>query len=150
MKRVWLPFHQIWSTDAGMSYFLVVLVVVLFVVFPLAHLGLLEQFLVDIAFSLMLVSGALATHRSHFLTGLIIVLTVAELVVHWLAMYLPSFHHPLLDAFFVAACFACFVVVLMLQVFRPGPITIHRVLGAVAAYLSIGITWALPTMRRAL
>jgi hypothetical protein len=141
MNRVWLPLHHVWTTDAGMTYFLGVLVVVLFIVFPLAHLGLVERFLVDIAFSLMLISGAIATHRSHFLTALIIVLTVAGLIVHWLTMYLAAFRHPLLDAFFAIACFGSFVVVLMLQVFRPGPITLHRVLGAVAAYISIGITW---------
>lgn len=141
MNRVWLPLHHVWTTDAGMSYFLIVLIIVLFVVFPLAHLGLVEHFLVDIGFSLMLISGALATHRTRFLTSLIIVFTVGGVVIHWLTMYLPSFHHPLLDAFFIAGCFAAFFIVLMLQIFRPGPITLHRVLGAVAAYLSIGITW---------
>jgi Ion channel len=55
-------------------------------------------------------------------------------------MYLPWSRHPLPDAFFALACFASFVVVLLLQVFRPGLITLHRVLGAVAAYISIGIT----------
>jgi Ion channel len=124
-----------------MSYFLGVLAVVLFIIIPMAHLGLLERFLVDIAFSFMLISGAIATHRSHFLTALIIALTLAGLIVDWLTMYLPSFRHPLLDAFFALACFASFVIVLMLQVFRPGLITLHRVLGAVAAYISIGITW---------
>lgn len=141
MKQVRLPFHHIWTTDAGMSYFLVVLVVVIFIVFPLSHLGLLERFLVDIGFSLILISGALATNRTHSLTVLIIVVTVAELTVHWLTMYVPSFRHPLLDAMLAATCFSCFFVVLMLQVFRPGPITLHRVLGAVAAYLTIGIDW---------
>jgi hypothetical protein len=141
MSQVWLPVKHAWTTDAGMSYFLLILILVLFVVFPLAHLGMVEHFLVDVGFSLMLISGALATHRTKFLTSLIIVLTIAALAVHWLTMYLSAFHCPLLDAFFLAACFAAFFVVLMLQIFRAGPITLHRVLGAVAAYISIGITW---------
>jgi hypothetical protein len=65
-----------------MRYFLGVLVAVLFIIFPMAHLGLLERSLVDIAFSFMLISGAIATHRSHFLTALIIVLPIAGLLVH--------------------------------------------------------------------
>jgi voltage-gated potassium channel Kch len=46
-----------------------------------------------------------------------------------------------LDAVLIMLLFCCFVVVLMLQVFHSGQITLHRILGAVAAYLSIGIAW---------
>jgi len=28
------------------------------------------------------------------------------------------------------------------QTFRPGPVSVHRVMGGVAAYLLIGVTWA--------
>lgn len=124
-----------------MSVFLGVLVVVLFVLLPLGHLGPLPRFFVDVGFSLVLISGAVATNRSVFLTCLIIVLTVASLFVHWAGVLVSSFRNPVLDAVLIMLLFGSFVVVMMLQVFRCGRITIHRVLGAVAAYLSIGITW---------
>jgi hypothetical protein len=124
-----------------MSFFLAVLVVVIFVVVPLAGLGLVERFLVDIGFTVMLISGALATNRNLLLTWLIIILTIAGLVVHWAGVYDSSLHHPVLDAILIMLLFGCFVVVMMLQIFRAGRITLHRVLGAVAAYLSIGIGW---------
>jgi hypothetical protein len=57
---------------------------VIFVVLPLSGLGLVERFLVDIGFSVMLTSGALATHRHVLLTWIIIMLTIAGLVVHWM------------------------------------------------------------------
>jgi hypothetical protein len=136
-----LPLARLWATDSAMSYFLAIMTVALFVVIPLAHLGLLARFLVDAVFSLMLITGALATHRGRTLAGLIIALTVGSVVIHWLTFYLASFHHPLLEAFLIMSCFASFVVLLILQIFRTGPITLHRVTGAVAAYLSIGITW---------
>jgi hypothetical protein len=50
----------VWTEDRGMSFFLAVLVVVLVVVVPLAGLGLVERFLVDVGFSIMLISGAVA------------------------------------------------------------------------------------------
>ena len=124
-----------------MSFFLGVLVLVIFVVLPLSGLGLVERFLVDIGFSMVLISGALATHRRVVLTWIIIMLTIAGLIVHWMSMYISSFQHPVLDALLIMLLFGCFVVVLMLQVFRSGQITLHRILGAVAAYLSIGIAW---------
>jgi voltage-gated potassium channel Kch len=131
----------LWADDRGMSFFLAILVVVVFVVLPLAGIGLVGRLLVDVAFSLMLISGALATNRNVVLTWIIITLTVGGLVVHWVGMSTLSFRHPVLDAVLIMLLFGCFVVVLMLQVFRAGQITLHRILGAVAAYLSVGIAW---------
>jgi len=37
---------------------------------------------------------------------------------------------------------AILVVVTLRHTFRPGPISVHRVMGGVAAYLLIGLTWA--------
>lgn len=136
-----MELHWLWTEDRGMTFFLGVLVVVIFVVLPLSGLGLVERFLVDIGLSMVLISGAIATHRHVVLTWFIIMLTIAGLVVHWMSAYISSFQHPVLDAVLIMILFCCFVVVLMLQVFRSGQITLHRILGAVAAYLSIGITW---------
>jgi hypothetical protein len=136
-----LQLQWLWTEDRGMSFFLGALVAVIFVALPLAGAGLVARSLADISFSMMLISGALATHRNVLLTWIIITLTIAGLVVHWMGLYISSFQHPALDAVFMMLLFGCFVVVLMLQVFRSGQITLHRILGAVAAYLSIGIAW---------
>jgi hypothetical protein len=136
-----LRLQWLWAEDRGMSVFLGVLVTVIFVVMPLADLGIGVRFLVDIGFSMMLISGALATHRHALLTWIIIVLATAGLTVHWMDVLISSFHHPGLDAVLIMLLFGCFAIVLLLQVFRSGRITLHRVLGAVAAYLSFGIAW---------
>ena len=134
-------FRWLWSEDRGLSLFLAVLLVVIFVVVPLAGLGLVERFLVDIGLSTMLISGAVATNRNIVLTCIIILLTITGLGVHWAGVLVPSFRHPVFDALLIMLLFGCFVVVMMLRVFCGGRITLHRVLGAVAAYLSIGIAW---------
>jgi voltage-gated potassium channel Kch len=136
-----LPFFTWWTSDRGMSLFLLVLVVQVFFIFPLAGLGLLERFAVDIVFSLMMIAGAVALERNRILTIVMVLLAVLGVVVHWTSLYIPSFHHPGLDAAFLMGLFASFVVLMMMHIFRPGAINLHRVLGAVAAYLSIGITW---------
>jgi hypothetical protein len=140
--EVKIPFFQAsWTSDKGMSLFLVILIVVIFVVFPLAGMGVFEGFMVDILFSAMLISGALANRRNRALTTVVILLTIGVLAVHWLSFYASGPSHPLLDASFVLGLFGCFVVIMLTEVFRPGAITINRVQGAVAAYLSVGITW---------
>ncbi|MGH9745756.1 MAG: potassium channel family protein [Candidatus Acidiferrales bacterium] len=140
--RLKIPFLQgTWTSDKGMTLFLGILIVVIFVVFPLAGMGILERFLVDIGFSALLISGALANRQNRVLTGIVIVLTIGVVTLHWITLYLSGKPHPLLDASFVMGLFACFVLIMLMEVFRPGAITLHRVQGAVAGYLSFGITW---------
>jgi hypothetical protein len=140
--RLKIPFFEgTWTSDKGMTLFLAILIVVIFVVFPLAGMGIFERFLVDIGFSAMLISGALANRQNRALTGVVIVLTVGVIAIHWLSLYVTGTPHPLLDASFVMGLFGCFVVIMLMEVFRPGAVTLHRVQGAIAGYLSIGITW---------
>jgi hypothetical protein len=134
-------FEGTWTSDKGMSLFLAILIVVIFVVFPLAGMGVFERFLVDIVFSALLISGALANRENRVLAGVVIVLTIAVVTIHWISLYVSGKQHPLLDASFVMGLFACFVVIMLMEVFQPGAITLHRVQGAVAGYLSFGITW---------
>jgi len=140
--RLTVPFFEgTWTLEKGMSLFLIILILVIFVVLPLAGMGLFPQIVVDLGFSAMLISGALANRRNRTLTTIVILLTVAVLAIHWTSQYAADNPHLLLDASFTMALFACFVVIMLMEVFRPGTITLHRVQGAVAGYLSIGITW---------
>jgi len=141
MKALPMPFESLWKSDRGMTFFLIVLAVQVFIVFPLASLGPLARFGMDLFLSLMMISGAVTVGRNRAVTMIFVLATLVGLAVHWTTLYISSFHHPAVDAVFVMILFAGFTVVMMLQVFRPGPITLHRVLGAVAAYLSVGVTW---------
>src|SRR5215469_6783238 len=140
--RLTVPFFEgTWTQDRGMGLFLIILVVVIFVVLPLAGIGIFPRPLVDVGFSAMLISGALANRRNRTLTTTIILLTIASITIHWMSQYAAANPHLLLDSCFSLLSFVCFVVIMLMEVFRPGLITLHRVQGAVAGYLSIGFTW---------
>jgi hypothetical protein len=134
-------FKGTWTTDKGMSFFLITMIVVIFVVFPLSGVSVSARLLADVAFTVMIISGALAVRRNRVLTGLLILLAISILLFHWRAHFAQDFH-PRVFASLVMAQFGCIVVVMLVEVFRPGQVTFHRVQGAVAAYLSIGLTWA--------
>jgi len=135
-------FARIRLFDQSLTFFLAILILIIFVVFPLAGLGWLGKFMVDLVLSILLLSGAVATKRSRTLTVLVVLLTVAGLVVHWTGVYVPKFSHPVLEPILLLACLLAFAVITLIQVFRPGAITLHRVLGAIAAYLLIGLMWS--------
>jgi hypothetical protein len=135
-------FARIRLLDQSLTFFLAVLILIIFVVFPLAGLGWLGKFIVDLVLSILLLSGAVATNRSRTLTVLVVLLTIAGLVVHWTGVYVPKFSHPVLEPVLLFCCLLAFAVITLIQVFSPGAITLHRVLGAIAAYLLIGLMWS--------
>jgi hypothetical protein len=135
-------FARIRLLDQSLTFFLAVLILIIFVVFPLAGLGWLGKFIVDLVLSILLLSGAVATNRSRTLTVLVVLLTIMGLVVHWTGVYVPNFSHPVLEPVLLLTCLLAFAVITLIQVFSPGAITLHRVLGAIAAYLLIGLMWS--------
>jgi hypothetical protein len=135
-------FARVRLLDQSLTFFLAILILIIFVVFPLAGLGWLGKIIVDLVLSILLISGAVATTRSRTLTILVVLLTIAGLIVHWTGAYAPKFGHPILESALLLACLLAFAVITLIQVFSPGAITVHRVLGAIAAYLLIGLMWS--------
>jgi hypothetical protein len=93
-------------------------------------------------FALMLFSGAVASIRKRILMYLIIALTVLEFTADLIVEFDPSFGHPSWDTALKISGLAILVIVTLKQTFRAGPVSVHRVMGGVAAYLLIGVTWA--------
>jgi hypothetical protein len=135
-------FARIRLLDQSLTFFLAILILIIFVVFPLAGLGWLGKFIVDLVISILLLSGAVATTRSRTLTILVVLLTIAGLVVHWTGAYVPKFGHPILESVLLLSCLLAYALITLVQVFSPGVINLHRVLGAIAAYLLIGLMWS--------
>jgi hypothetical protein len=133
---------KFWSVDQRLTFFLASLILIIFVILPLAGLGLLGKFVVDIVLTLLMIAGVIATQRSLALKIFIGSLTIGGLIFHWTNVYVLSQGHPELDALLLLFCLFAFVIITLLQLFRPGPINLQRVLGAVAAYLLIGLMWS--------
>ena len=90
----------------------------------------------------MLLSGAFATVHKRTLVYLIVALTVLEFAADLVVEFDPSFSFRGLDTALKVAGMAILVVMTLKQTFLPGPVNVHRVMGGVAAYLLIGVTWA--------
>jgi Ion channel len=97
---------------------------------------------IGFVFALLLFSGAAATIRKAILMYLVIALTVLEFAADLVVEFKPSFGHWGWDTALKISGLAILVVMTLRQTFRPGPVSVHRVMGGVAAYLLIGLTWA--------
>jgi hypothetical protein len=73
---------------------------------------------------------------------LIMALTVLEFTADLIVEFNPSLGYWGWDTALKISGLAILVVMTLKHTFRPGPISVHRVMGGVAAYLLIGVTWA--------
>lgn len=135
-----LALTRFWGTDRGLSVFSALLLVSLFVLPPLLPPSTGRSLGADVVFSLLLIAGvqAISDRRRERL----ILTTVAAVTV---AVYFASWVVPVGRAWVEVASFVSLVLLLLVvlgQTFRSGPITFHRIQGAVAAYILLGVIWA--------
>jgi len=140
-KQTDAPLFPFWVEDRGLSFFLAFLVLITIFV-PMVRLSRPWRIGMDLVFALMVFSGAIATIRQKIFIYLIVALTVLEFSADLFVEFNPSLRHWGWDTALKVFGLAILVVMTLMHTFRPGPVSVHRVMGGVAAYLLIGLTWA--------
>jgi len=131
-----------WREDRHLSFFLAFLVLMTIFV-PMVGESRPGRIAIDLIFALMLFSGAIATVEKRMLMFLIIALTILEFSADLIVEFNPSFSPRGWDTALKVLCMSILVVMTLKQTFLlPGPVSVHRVMGGIAAYLLIGVTWA--------
>ena len=137
MRRgAWRALRRFWENDLGLSVFLGLLVLVLFVL-PLAEpQGKGRGLVLDTAFSALLLAGVAAFSVRPALRAVLFALVVGTTAVRWIAF------SPAATAASALVSVGAMAFVVLVQTFRAGPVNIHRIQGAVAAYLLLGLACA--------
>ena len=131
-----------WSADEGLTVFFLILCTLLFVIYPLVETSSEIRYAGDIFFTLLLVSGAVTIRKSAIMKGLVIGAAVMAIAVHWMKTVGPGWPLYTWEAALVMVSLVLFIVVILKHMFQPGPMTLHRVLGAVSVYMLLGLVWA--------
>ena len=132
---------RLWTTDIALTTLLVSLLVYIFFLYPLGWVGSFRP-VTTAFFSFILITGAITASRNRILRTLVFSWGILSFILLW-ARYL----FPYQTLIFVNNCLGLFFLLLLTslilgQTFREGPTTSHRIMGAVAVYLLIGITWS--------
>ena len=135
-------FAEFWAAESGLSVFTGLLALEVFVVSPLATLGVLGTGLIDLAFTLLLIAGALALHPGRLLRVLVVVLVGIAIALRWVAAWQPMPWVVGAGSILAVMTFGCFAAIVLTRVFEAGPVTKHRIHGAVCAYFLFGLMWA--------
>jgi hypothetical protein len=135
-------FMRFWSEEHALSVFLLLLVVEMFVVGPVVRTVSALRLARDLLFSILLVTGVLTVvkHRAlQWTTGMFVLLAI---VVRWANIVFSGpglfFWNLVLSLISMLA----FLLIVLWWVYREGPVTSHRVRGAVAAYLLLAVCFS--------
>ena len=142
MKMSRLNPRQFWSTESGMTGLVIFTVAYLFVVCALTDFGF-GDLVADLFFSLIIVAGVMTTFRQRWLGPVAIVLAVASLALTWQQDIHPVLGLAILSTTLKLIFLGFLFAVLIVQVFGAGPVTPHRIRGAIVVYLLLGGMWSL-------
>jgi voltage-gated potassium channel Kch len=141
-KKATKLIKESWQSQANLSFFLVLQVLISFVL-PSLGFGREDfRFYSNIGYSVMIVSGVAIAwgQRKLFITGATV--GVIALVVRWSAWWMGTLSMELASSWASLAGSGMIVMILLVQVFRSGRVTNVRIQGAIAAYLVLGAGWA--------
>ncbi len=139
--RAWAERASPWLSEEALTGLLVILVVDLFVL-PTLGPGVGEVVL-NLVFTVLLFTGLAAVANRGVAFVVIGILVVAAVILKWIAPVggLPG--TPVTAAGVAVVVFGIFTLLVLLRTLSPGPITRHRLEGAVAAYLLVAMTFGL-------
>src|SRR5215467_2937681 len=132
---------QTWQSEANLSVFLALLVLLIFVIPSLGLERSDERLYGNLGTTVMLVCGAAIAWRRRAVFIVTSCVAVVTLVVRW-ADFLHNTPLGVWPHLLTIASLLMLLYILLSQVFAPGPITHLRIQGAIAAYLLFGVAWA--------
>jgi hypothetical protein len=128
--------------DLSLTALTALLVVFVFVLAPLAELRIVNRHVLEIAFAVILLTGIAARRHQSLVERLFIATAILAISLRVLNLLLPDASIRLVDALVLITPFGLLAAVTLTRTLRPGEITMHRLEGAIAAYMLVGLMFA--------
>jgi len=142
-RRRILPYlERLWATDVGLTTLLASLLIYIFFLYPLAGPGWV-RLLTNVFLSLILIAGAITVSRNRIFRALVFSWGLLTFIFLWTRYLFPGQALVFLTNCLTLVFQALLTLLILSQIFREGPTTSHRIMGAVAAYLLLGVIWSL-------
>ena len=128
--------------NVGLSILVALLLLDVTIMAPLEELGVVSRHIAEAALMLILLAGVAAVSWRNAVVRLFMLAALGNIVVGLANLVLPDVTLRLTDTLLTITGFALLATLVLWQVFLPGRIDLYRILGAIAAYLLIGLLFA--------
>jgi hypothetical protein len=142
VKRVVGLAVEFWQADRSLTALLALLLILLFVVTPLAQLAGVGALLNGVVFTLLAITGTAAVTRRSAIVAVVALIGLARLMLDVFTRDTLAQGLVLGDLMVRTGLVLVIAVLVTAQILRPGNISHHRVQGAIAIYLLAALAWA--------
>ncbi|MGE5790667.1 MAG: ion channel [Syntrophaceae bacterium] len=142
MRSIHRHVTNFWSEERSLTALLILLIVEIFFLAPLQIQGLGFRLVNGMVFVLLLLSGLLTMTKRRELQALATMIVVLTIVTRVARRFFGVAGLEVLDGLLILLCTIGFLVIVLWQVYREGPVTAHRIQGAVAGYLLLSMIFA--------
>ena len=143
MKPIHRHVTRFWSEERSLTAFLILLIVEIFLIAPMEITGLAFRIINSMVFSLLLLAGLLTMTKRKELQAVATMVVVLAIATRVARRFFGVAGLEILDGLLMLICTIGFLAVVLWQVYREGPVTAHRIQGAVAGYLLLSAIFAL-------
>jgi len=134
--------EETWETEASLSVFLGLMVLIVFVLPAIGFDRSNEKLYLDVSYTLGMACGVSIAWRSRALFFTAASFAFVAILFKWITWFTAPHALGVWPDVLSLVSTVLIAFILLRQVFSVGPITSHRIQGAIAVYLSFGIAWA--------
>jgi len=141
-STLYMHMSEFWSGDLGLTLVTISVTFLVFVITPLREAGLPGRIFFDLVVVALMVSGALVVEQSLVSKLFLVAAVLLSAVVLGAGRLHPT---PFLHQFgsiLSTATLLLYIRIVLLVMFRAGPMNWSRIQGGVCAYLLLGMAWA--------
>jgi hypothetical protein len=135
-----LPKH-FWTEESGLTSILILLCISNFIIIPFFEKGQVLNILVRIVWLVVLFAGIFTLSDTKMQRRLFSVIPLLLITINVFRFFGDSIFLMYADLVADIASFSLLIGMVFIKVFEKGPVTFHRVIGAVAGYMLIGNLW---------
>src|SRR4051812_47245070 len=141
MSKLNKRLQHFWVEEKSLSILLFILVLHIFLIIPFGQKTLLGQIIFLIFYAALLSAGAFLLTKNRTIR-IVAIFVVVLLVLLSSDILFQSVSFEVVDDFIIVLYCILLSWIVLLRTFSEGPITIHRIQGAVVVYLLIGLIFA--------
>ncbi len=142
MRNFLWRFDHFWSQDKGLSSLLAILCLILFVFHPLSTVSKAGEIVINVFFTLLLISGVITVMQNRAWIATVTVFAVLVFLFSWFDLFSTKRLIQVINSVLCILFYSLLAGMVLGNVFKEGPVTVHRIQGAIVVYLLTGLVMA--------
>lgn len=136
-------FYRFWIKESGLSSMLVLLFIMHFIVIPLFGSHSSFMIVLTVFWMLLVLAGIFTLAKNRQQAVRFSVLPFLFLICQWLAVFYSGAFVLWSDFLLTVITVLILMVLVLIKVFEPGPVTAYRIVGSIVVYMLAANLWAI-------